>query len=302
MSTCRSSTLALIMLAGVAAVLAQDQPQDSATITSSGSSTTLEVDSGRPMLRAVVTLEQRYGYAITYEDPSYVYSDDVFDATKQVRRDHRAAGPGAPKILLPKASTLSMQVPGASCISPSQLDSVLQELVGLQGTGSRGGHFRVDQSQSGIFHVVPTEVRDRSGNWAPQASPLDARISFPAEPRTEVDLLATIASMVSAATHLDVRSIRSGIVIGIPSQHHFEFNIGADNETAREVLTQMLKQSPQRESWTLTNAVEMSPNTYLLYVTDLPPSPCHTVVQPSPPPPPHVSGCMSCAGPPSSTP
>lgn len=296
----RSSAFALIMLAGIATAFAQERLSDSVTVTSSGSSVTLGIHSGRPVLSAITTLEQRYGYAITYEDPSYRYSDDTFDATSQVRRDHRAAGPGVPKIMLPSGSDLSMQIPSALCVSPGEIASILHQLVGLQSANLRGAHFRVEQTQSGIFNVIPTEVRDRNGNWASQASPLDARISFPAEPRTSIDLLATIANAVSAATHLNVRTIDRGIVIGIPSQHHFEFNIGADDETAREVLTRMLQQSPKRESWTLTNAVEISPDRYFLYTTDLPPSPCQPIVQPPPPPPPHVSGCMSCAGPPPS--
>lgn len=299
MAACRISLLLVLSVFGMTAALAQDRPVDQATLTGSGESIALNVDSGRPVLRAILTLEQRYGYVITYEDPSYTYSDDVFDATSQIRRDHRAAGPGIPRIMLPRAGKLSMQIPASACISPSKMNSILEQLVGLQGVASRGGHFQVQQTKSGIFLVIPTEVRDRSGNWTQYDSPLDARISFPAEPRTETELIAAIASSVSATTHLDVKSlIGNGIHIGPSGLNSFKFNIGADDETAREVLTRMLQASPRRQTWTLTNGVELSSNTYLLDVFALPPSACQTSV-PAAPPVPHISGCMSCSGPPS---
>jgi len=312
MPTRRSSVVAVtaISVLGTFAVASgQDSSgnaslKDEATLTPSGDSIALDIDSGRPVLRGILTFEQKYGYVITYEDPSYVYSLDTLDATSQVRRDHRTAGPGVPKIRLPRASKLSIQIPASPCITPSQMGSLLFQLVSLQQASSSGGHYRTEQSKSGsIFHVIPTEVRGPNGDWSQQASPLDTRISFPAQPRTERQLLAAIAHAVSAAAHVRMSAnVNGGIVMQIGPPQPYYFNIGANNEVAREVLTKMLDARPQtRQSWALMNAVEEGPNIYFLDVMDMPPSPACQSSNPPPPPPGSQPGCISC-GPPASPP
>ncbi|HEV2268555.1 MAG TPA: hypothetical protein VGR92_03780 [Steroidobacteraceae bacterium] len=299
MSAFRLLVLVLMLARAVATVFAQDDnpSSDHVTLTPNGSSASLDIYSGRPVSDAVGALAKRYGYVITYEDPQYVYSDDVTDATAYVRKDHRASGAGAPQLMLPRGGELSMQIPTSLCIPPSQMASTLQQLVDLP--ASRGGHFRMEQTKSGaMFHVIPTEVRDRNGTWSAQALPLDARISFPALPRTEDQLLATIVGAVSATAHVNMDYvIDGGVVIGIPPRNPFQFNIGADDETARDVLTRMFEARPDRkQTWALLNAVEDGPNEYELNVMDLPPSAgCQTPKPPLPPPPTQGFPCISCA-------
>jgi hypothetical protein len=207
-------------------------------------------------------------------------------------------------IMLPRASRLSMQIPVSSCISSTDMGSLLAQLVQLQASGARGGHFRVEQTKSApIFHVIPTEARDRGGNWSSQGSPLDARISFPAVTRTEHQLLATIDGAVSATAHVRMTSaINNGIVMQIGAAQPYYYNIGADDETAREVLTRMFQATPgRRQSWALMNAVEEGSDSYFLNIMDLPANAGCQSAQPLPPPPrpPYGAKCAACGPPPS---
>lgn len=294
-----------LLLAFLGIATAQDSHnKDSATLTPNGTSITLDIESGRPVLRAVLTFEQRYGYVITYEDPGYVFSDDLTDATSDVRRDHRPAGSKVRSIMLPRTTRLSMQIPASSCISKADMEALLSQLVETQSDEGPGGHFRAEQSESGsLFHVIPTEVRDSNGSWQPAVSPLDARISFPAAKRTEQQLLAVIANAVSISAGVRMgATINGGVTIFLGPQQHHDFNIGADDETAREVLTRILTANPHvRQSYTLMRAVEEGPNSYFLVMMDMPANPtCQAVKPPPPPPPPHGSSCAAC-GPPSSS-
>jgi hypothetical protein len=308
MSALRRACVAFLLTFVITISFAQDDlSNDHTTLTPNGSSVTLDVYGGRPVSDAVYALEQRYGYIITYEDPEYVYSDDVIDETAAVRRDHRQAGPSVPRLMLPRGSGFLMQLPPSPCISPSEMTSILQQL--LQLPASRGGRFRMEESKLGaIFHVIPTEARDRRGRWSEQVSPLDARISFPSVARSEDQLLATIVGAVSAAAHVSVNyNINGGTIIGpypvSGAAPGFQYNIGADDETAREVLTRMLVARPDREmSWALLNAVEEGPTEYQLNIQDLGVSGCQAsrpAAPPLPPPPssplPQGPGCINCA-------
>lgn len=304
MSVRNSLVLALLLTGAITSAFAQDDDlsKDHTTLTSNGNSVVLDIYGGRPVSDAVNALELRYGYVITYEDPQYVNSDDITDATVYFRKDHRPSGPGVPKLLVPRGSHLSMQIPTASCVSPTDLMHVLQQLADLR--GSRGGHFHVEQDQSSsTFHVVPTEARDRDGNWSAQGSPLDARISFPAVTRDESQLLATIVGAVSFAAHVSMGyAINGGIVVRPASMHGFpspgfQYNIGADAETAREVLESVLRAQPdRRQTWALMHGVEAGPASYTLNMIDLPNNQC----QSAPPPAPLTTtswggDCLSCA-------
>jgi hypothetical protein len=251
----RLSRFALVLLfVGITTACTRGE---SVTMTPSGNYVTLHVRSAGDQLvgMAVGAIVQRYGDIITYEDP------------------------GARGVIPPWGSTLSMQLVRAPCgitslpvdemMSPDKMVSSLEQLV-----DRGGGGFRVEKEESkrfgSIIHVIPTKMLD-SGKWR-GASPLDARISFTAEPRTEDELLTTIVHAVSQATHLRVEfMIGSNIVIGNQAAwnlHPSQFNIGANNETAREVLTRMLEANRyQVQTWFLWHSPEML---YMLYIENVP--------------------------------
>src|SRR5438067_7145188 len=97
LTTCFAASLGYVITS------AQEAPnRDSATLASENGSVLLKVDSARPVARAVLTLQARYGYVITYEDPRYSHEDDLVDAAATVRKNYSASKPGgAQKLLVP---------------------------------------------------------------------------------------------------------------------------------------------------------------------------------------------------------
>lgn len=247
---------------------------DSAKFTVNDSSTLLEVDSGRPVYRVVEALQTRYGVMITYEDPPYVHPDDLQDATSKVVRNYSQYAPGTvPKVIVPKGGALSVQIPTAPHPSSRDLAAVLQRLV--EERTPRGGHFRVEQ-EGEVFHVIPNEVRDRNGNWAPQSALLDTAISLPAQDRTEQQLYGAITSAVTGATHAKVASLVNGGIVmgGISSEHHpaqpLHATIEATQEPARSVLMRALALHQTRRTWALLCSFEGGQKVCVLNIWDFP--------------------------------
>src|SRR5688572_14466348 len=208
--------------------------QDSATLDANGGRTTLSVESPRPVAKAVQTLIARYEQAITYEDPRFAFEDDLEDVTARVRKDLHLYAPGkAPKVIVPRGGKLTVS-------SSTDLASILDEVVRIQASSARGGRFRLEQTGD-VFHVVPAEVRDRSGDWAAQTSVLDTAISLPTQERSGYKTIEAICSAVSAAAHIKVSVGTTGLEGGLVNEAGPpRYRLGADNEVARSVLMRAL--------------------------------------------------------------
>jgi hypothetical protein len=206
------------------------------------------VDDPRPISKSIQILISQYGYMITYEDPRYTYQGDLQDVTAQVRRDVNKWAPGkAPKVIGPRGGKLTLNLPP---ITKSQdMESTLNQLTQLE--SANGGHFRVQQTD-GVFHVVPTEVRDINGNWAPNTSILDVPISVPLEKRTEYGTINAICNAVSLAAHVNVR-VGAGVGQGVaPDGDTPLYPLEASTESARGVLLRALAStSNRRRTWML---------------------------------------------------
>jgi len=84
------------------------------SVTGSGmqepSKESLSVNGARPVKLAAETLEKKYGWIITYEDPPYVHETELVDVTEKVRRDLDKFKPGhAPKVFTPKGGELAFE-------------------------------------------------------------------------------------------------------------------------------------------------------------------------------------------------
>ena len=261
------------MLCGVvtaAAVDAVDDPGDSAILTSDNGDLVMAVHSPRPVLRAAMALEKRYGYVITYEDPQYTNADDLTDVAASVRKDYsKFASGAAPKLMVPKTGDLTLHLSASSSISSGDLSALLTELVRGQQSRGRGGHFRVDQDGD-AFHIVPTEVRDRTGNWSPHSSLLDTPISLPVQQRTERELYRAIAAQISSTAHVSMDvAVNGGFAMGFARPEPVT-NIGATTEPARRVLMRALQIHPTKRTWALLHAPESGYNQFSLNILDIP--------------------------------
>jgi hypothetical protein len=250
----------------------------------------LNIDDPRPVAKAVEELVARYDYVITYEDPRFAYDGDLQDVTTVVRRDLDRYPPGkAPKVIVPRSEKLTMNLPYSASVNTQTLASILDQLTRAQSIRGEGGHFRVVQVGD-VFHVLPTEIRDRNGNWTAQSSILDVPISLPLEDRSDVEMLDAVVKAVSAATHIKILGGgMGGMGGGIANPDRpASYRLGADNERARDVLMRALvllndpKRGtwyPQRLRWQLFyDSVESAYYLNIAVVPDLPAAPLPTGV------------------------
>jgi hypothetical protein len=264
----------LVVLGGavVAYGAGSDQDEDAATLTRSGDSIVLRVLSGRPVFRAVLKLQEEYGYAITYEDPPYRFRGDLHDVASVVRKDYDKFPPDhRPVLLVPRTVELDLTFPVALTVGgPQGMHAILAKLVEAADLIGSGGRFRVEQDGD-VFHVIPVDVRDRNGNWMGYEALLDANISLPLRDRTEEDLYKNLAVEVGAQKSVQLTArVNGGIVMGhqAPAVHT---NIGASNERARDVLTRAIQSHPGgKRTWTLMPFPELGEQVYGLNIQDLP--------------------------------
>jgi hypothetical protein len=202
--------------------------------------TTFSVDDPRPVAAAVQALVSRCRCAISYEDPRYTFAGDLDDVTTQVARDLDKFPRGnAPKVLVPRRHKLTLTVPASNAISSGDVAKTLAELVRSQASSGLDGHFRVKQVGE-MLHVVPTEVKDRNGNWSATSSILDVAISLPTQQRSWYSTLQAIAAAIGASAHVRV-DVNSGIGAGIQSEKGPKlYEVGANDERARDVLVRAL--------------------------------------------------------------
>jgi hypothetical protein len=225
--------------------------------------TSISVNDGHPVWEIARQLQERYGYAITYEDPRYSNDDDLEDVTLQVRKDLEKYPPGgAPKVIGMKVRSLTLAVPDSPSISPQEMAGILQRLVQSQETQGTGGRFRVVQTGN-QFHIVPTAVRDRRGAWIVQNSILDTPISFPLQGRTPGEMLKAVCEAVDAAAQVKI-AIFSNFG-GIAA--HATFNLGANHEPARTALMRALALVSPNASWIITHD---ETNKYFMMITGYP--------------------------------
>lgn len=229
-------------------------------------SVTMTVSDPRPVESAVLMLVSRFGYVITYEDPPYSYEGDLQDVTTQVRKDLANYPPGkAPKVIVPAGDVLSLSVPTSSTVDAASLATVLEKLVHTQSHNRHGAHFRVEQSGD-VFHVVPTEWRDRDGNWIQRGSIFDTPISFPPQDLSAFEMLTAICKAVSTAAHVHV-------VVGAGAEWFSgRYRVGADNEPAEDVLMRALTNLEAKMTWVLLYDSGQPVKSYFLSLVAVPDS------------------------------
>lgn len=242
--------LTLTALVIVAGLSTHGRAELNKNIRQEAAKNTITVQDGRPVAKAITALEAKYGWVITYEDPRYVYVNDIEDVTESVRRDlYKYPKGGAPKVLVPKGGTLSFAVDVIS--KPNRQPDprvIVQQMLTAQEASANGGKFRMQQGDK-IIHVIPSAVRDKSGRLTRQGSLLDTVVNFPRKERTGLQTLEALCRAISREAQMPV------IVGAVPVNlfmHHKE-QYGTAGGKAREVLLQLFERidSGVRLSWQL---------------------------------------------------
>lgn len=200
---------------------------------------TLSVNNARPVAEAAWELENRYGWAITYEDPIYMHSSEVVDVTTQVRRDLDRYKPGeAPKVFVPKGGGLSItfRVDSHTGRPVGSPESLMQQVLDANTAAGYSGRFRL-QSKGGIVHVIPTAYKEKSGALVPYQSVLDSIITIPSQERTalqSLDLLCDALSRI-AKTKVSLGTIDPNLF------SHSRNQIGVNRVKARDFLVKLIE-------------------------------------------------------------
>ena len=208
----------------------------------------LSVSSGRPVADAVRSLEQKYGFVITYEDPQYVHPADLKDITPRwyVPANHPQ---NRQRILAPRGGSLnfSYQVKGGKPLENTS--DLLTRLVNSYGVG-RNAEFSVHKATVlGVteWHIIPARALGQGGQLVNVSPILDTSISIPNEKRTGLDMIGTVCKELTRITH---QRIALGVV---PLNPLYAYNAvqGADNQPARDVLADTLARIRPGLSWQL---------------------------------------------------
>ncbi len=196
----------------------------------------------RPMARAVELVQERYGWAITYEDPPYAHESEVQDVTDTVSKT------GDPKmhVLVPKGGAFSFAYspgPDEQVVNPQQL---LNQLLEAYAATTNPGSFGLVKTD-GMFHVVPTAAKTADGQVIPSRSVFDAVITLPTVERSVEDTIRAITAAVSTVTGTKV--VLGAGPVNMLARARLE--TGAAGEAARSVLVRALSATGQQLTWQL---------------------------------------------------
>jgi hypothetical protein len=227
--------------------------------TGSGATTSLNVTS---LADAVDALVSRSGYIITLERPRFEYSGDLEEIPTEHRRDlDQYPKGGAPRILQSRGNAFSLKLPGESILKLQDISAVLQQIVQTQSMSDHGGHFHVEQTGE-AFHLVPTEVQDRDGNWVAYHSILDALITIPAKDRSALETVEAVCAAVSTGAHAPVMVLQAPMMLLLNSREV----LSAKDESARTVLTRALAGMNQKLTWNVFYDVPARSYMLLIFV------------------------------------
>jgi hypothetical protein len=202
----------------------------------------IQVDDPRPMSAAVLEVERRFGVVVTYEDTSYVASEDIVDVTAQVRRDGRMSE----RVRVMRGGPFAFTPVAASALAGNQIETVLDEMVEYWNRAGGSGKFAVEHVDGG-HHVMPRARRGVAGAIEPYTSPLDVNIQLSSQDRDGVQTLEELSKAISAASGRRV-FVGAAPVAGLRRR---TVALGADNETARRVLWRTLQSIDTSLSWQL---------------------------------------------------
>jgi hypothetical protein len=195
-----------------------------------------------PIAEAAKQVERRFGRVVTYEGVVYVAPSDFVDSTDQVAN----INPRATNVRVLRGDSIRLAYVSRYEALDDQAGEALTQLLAVWNGGNHSGKFRVERVAGG-YHVIPVARRGLDETTEPYSSPLDTRITVPIADR---DGAETIAVLAQAITDASGRSVHPG---RLPINHlmRTRVTIGAEHQTAREVLWHALQAMDPALSWQL---------------------------------------------------
>jgi hypothetical protein len=228
-----------------------------------GSNATVRANDPRPLLQAIKAIREEYGWIIDYEDPPFFSAHDLSDDTDP---RWKAAHPGSDPVWRIAGSAFQSDYPEIATAVPSspRIADILQKVVSDYNSSGNPGKFSVRKESSSRYSILGTFRKDRDGRDQAVRSILDTAISMPPEPRTPVETLYTILSILSSATGTRVLPL----MVPTNTLQGPLLTIGGTGVTARTLLLQTLGQANPRRTlmWDLLFDPDPNTNAYLMNI------------------------------------
>jgi hypothetical protein len=205
-----------------------------------GESVELSVFDPRPLSAVIAQLETRYGWVITYEDPSYENPADLAEVSVHEVKDPKNLKAG---VRIPRPRKFDFKYPNAD---RSRAEDVLAAVIRDYNKAGNNDAFRLVRTGK-VFHVVPSVSDNKLGLPTNRESRLDVRVTIPDAERSVLQTLELILAHVGELTGVPT------LVATVP--HNFlaqkKVRTGATNERARDVLVRALASTGRDLSWRL---------------------------------------------------
>ena len=200
-----------------------------------GTAGTLTANDPRPLMQAIATISQEYGWTVDFEDPPYRSHFDLVDETDPV---WRANHPNAKGVTRVSGGVFQSNFLEPSTIPDNAEEQVLQKLVSDYNSSGNPGKFAVRKEAEGRYAVIGVSRRDDTGTDETVGALLDTAISMPVQQRTATATLQTIVDTLS--TKAGVKVFLGTIGLSSDPLQGVEVAIGGANVPARAFLLQVV--------------------------------------------------------------
>jgi hypothetical protein len=199
------------------------------------------VVSPRPLGIVADRLQEAWARPVTYEDPVWLWSADLFSDK-----------PGVKWSTYPKQRVVQLQTAAMKNLDRKQDATLLAQVVEAANRSDDGPKFAARTSSFGI-HIVPAASADATGRMAPATPLLDQTVTVPVAMRAPIEHLRALAEALTRSTGMQIEANIGAI--GVRFNHFFVgtgnpiFEWGTEQRQAREALIDLLTRSATTFSW-----------------------------------------------------
>jgi hypothetical protein len=187
-------------------------------------------NSPRPVAQILDSFREKYGWAVSYEDPQFISELDLVDAED----------PGKTK--LPRGGVFSIEFR-----SGAEEEPTLQLVVDLYNRSNNPGRFELRKNEQRNFSVVGVEARDRHGQISHQRVLFDIPITLATRSRTASDTVRLICRQITAQRGV-------AVTVGVSPRKVLDqttLTVGGTNMSARDLLLRTLAATRRTLYWRL---------------------------------------------------
>jgi hypothetical protein len=203
------------------------------------------IQQSNPLRKVAEQISHQLRMPVAFEEPAWVADSDLMrfiDTPEGRARPPELIAKGDEKVRVPALGSVEAHTVLRTGQDPFQIAAnFLQDCVADHARRGNAGEFKVVTVGNYGFSIVSTDVRGKEGQWVPIVSPLDSKISFPVRERSLGNTLDLIAKAISDTTGENVRANTS-----LPGINDIftvaRSQIGAQNETARDILGKTLRE------------------------------------------------------------